>query len=192
MQQQVKQSVLSALSEISGKSKEEQRSYFMENSAKMGEEIVTLTNDRYKKMAAILTPAQWARLRELDLQWRGPLAMGVKDVAEQAKLTTEQRPVVADFLKQYHQEVSKRLGMNFKIASPEHLTKAGTPATRSQTPTPPPAPTTPAEMQAHLERTAKELEKTRKSLGDKALTSLSSDQRTQWSALTGKPFVFRN
>lgn len=188
LQQQIKLSALPSPGDIAGKSKEELRAVFTERAVKMREEVQALNSERDKKMAEILTPAQWARLKELDLQWRGPLAMGVKEVAEQAKLTPPQTTGVADLLKTYRQEVNKRMGMGFKTVSLAQKPGTGTPLPRSETP----PPTTPAEMQANLEKTAREIETARKSLGDKALTTISSEQKAQWAALTGKPFVFRN
>ena len=188
LQQQIKLTALPPIGELAGKSKEELSAMFTERAVKMREDMQALSSDRDKKMAAIVTPTQWSRLKELDLQWRGPLAMGVKEVAEQAKLTPSQTPAVAGLLKEYRQEVSKRMGTGFRTVSLGQKSAGGTPSTRSENP----PPTTPAEMQANMEKTAKEIEKARKALGDKALNTISSEQKAQWAALTGKPFVFRN
>ena len=147
-----------------------------------------LVAERDQKLAAILTPKQFTRLKELDLQWRGPLAMGVKDVSEQAKLTKEQSPKVSDLLKEYRQEVGKQL--NFGARNIVFNQKQGAPAPPAgDTKAPPPA--TPAEMQVRLEKAKKEIEKARKSLGEKALKGVADEQRAQWATLTGKPFQFR-
>lgn len=182
LQQQLQQSALPKPGEIAGKSKEELRAFFTERVTKMREDMQALNSDRDKKMTAILTPTQAVRLKELDFQWRGPLAMGVKNVAEQVKLTPQQTPVVTDLLKKYQQEANQRLRMGSRSVQLNHKFNEGSSD----------APPTFAEMQAYMENAAKEIESKRKALGDKALNTISSEQKTQWSALTGKPFVFRS
>src|SRR5262249_22694204 len=86
MQQQMKLNLQHLGGDFQGKSKEEMAAAMQERAKQIQEQMKGMSDDREKRLAAILTPKQMARLKELDLQWRGPLAMGVKPVAEQAKL----------------------------------------------------------------------------------------------------------
>jgi hypothetical protein len=189
LQQQVSQDALAMRDNIRGKSPEEIREFMTEHARKIREQKQNLDAARDQKLAAILTAAQITRLNELDKQWRGPLAMGVKEVGEQVSLTKEQSPVVADLLKQYRQEAARQQNFGFRTApsAPQSGAKASTASNDT-----PPLPSTPAEMQVKLEQAKKEIEKARKALGDKALNTLTPEQRRQWNGLTGKPFPFRS
>ena len=184
MQQQIAQT-LPSLEELTGKSLEELRASLAERSEKRRTTLQNLYSDRDKKMAAILTPTQWKRLKELDLQWRGPLAIGSKDVADQVKLTPQQAPIVAGLLTQYQQEASRRRGLEVSATVLKQKADAEAEAEADNA-------SSPSETQTRMEKATLELEKTRRQMGDRALNALTPEQRAQWSALTGKPFVFRN
>jgi hypothetical protein len=187
MEQQMRQGLQVLGGDKQGKSKEELRDIVQAHLKQVHEQMQSLADERDKRLAAILTPKQMARLKELDLQWRGPLAMGVKPVADQAKLTNEQFPKVVDLLKEYRQEVSRQLSFGLRTAA--FTQKPGPGA--SYSPGAPTPPSTQAEMQVRMEKAKREIEKARKSLGEKALHGLADVQRTQWSSLSGKPFQFR-
>ena len=169
--------------DIQGKTLTEIRQIAEEHAAQMGEQVQNVTNESSRKSASILTAPQRTRLEELDKQWRGPLAMGVADVAQQAQLTDAQAPVVTDLLKQYHKEVSSRLSPGSPAIQKTQNVPKGDGASS--------AALSPQERQAKREQMHKEIEKVRQALGEKALNELNTKQRAQWSALTGKPFVFR-
>src|SRR5438270_441623 len=82
-----------------GKHQDELKSIMQERAAKMQEQSKSYTDSRMKALATILRPEQLARLKELDLQYRGPMAMGVNDVATLATLNREQSTAVAAILK---------------------------------------------------------------------------------------------
>ena len=186
-QQTAQQQGFQALTgDLQGKSPDELRSQLTEQAKQIKEQMQNLADAKDKQLASILTPKQMNRLKELDLQFRGPLALGVKPVGDLVKLTPEQSPKEADLLKQYRQEVSQKLGFGARTAS--FNTKGG--AAPAQ-PNPPSQPASPAEAQARMEKAQREIEQARKALGEKALQSVTGEQRTQWSSLTGKTFKFR-
>jgi hypothetical protein len=57
-----------------------------------------------KKLSEILSTAQLKRLKELDLQWRGPLSIGDKKVAEPFELNDEQKPLVQEIVGELRQK----------------------------------------------------------------------------------------
>jgi hypothetical protein len=188
MQQQMKINLQSLGSDLQGKSKEELQAAMQDRARQLQDQIKGMSDERDKRLAAILTPKQLARLKELDLQYRGPLAMGVKPVAELAKLTPEQAPKVFDLLKEYRQEVSKQFSLGVKTAGFNSKQGADSPSASNKNSAPA---ATQAEMQAKMEKAKKEIEKARRALGEKALKTLDDEHRAQWSTLTGRPFQFR-
>ncbi|HLK61549.1 MAG TPA: hypothetical protein VKU00_33685 [Chthonomonadaceae bacterium] len=171
--------------DLKDKSPDELREQLAESTKKIQEYMKTLAAESDKKLASILTPKQMTRLQELDLQWRGPLAMGVKPVADQVKLTNEQAPKAAQLLGEYLQEVSRQMRSGVHIANLSSV--PGAPASETVGG----VPSTPAERQARMEVAQKEIEKARKALGERALKGITDEQHAQWSTLTGKPFTFR-
>lgn len=184
VKQQFTKSVSFLGDDVKGKTQTEIRQIAEQYATRMGEQMQNVTNESNKKISSILTAPQRTRLEELDKQWRGPLAMGVKDVAQQAQLTDAQAPVVTDLLKQYHKEVSSHLSLSSPAAQKTQNVPNGNGAFSASF--------SPQERQAKREQLHKEIEKARQALGEKALSELNTKQRMQWSALTGKPFVFRN
>jgi hypothetical protein len=141
--------------------------------------------DRDKKLAEILTAKQIKRLNELDLQYRGPLAMGVKPVAEKAKVVDPQAPAVADLLKEYRDNVRKALGIEQKVTrteGPNGSTSVNVNTNVSNG--------APSEMRARLEKAHDEIENSRKTLGEKALKTVTEAQRSEWKKLVGNRFQF--
>jgi len=142
-------------------------------------------DERDKKLAAILTPKQIKRRKELDLQYRGPLAMGVKPVADKAQLTDKQAPAVADLLKEYRDSVRKALGVEHKetrTTGPDGSTSVNVNSSFSGSPD---------EVKARLEKAHDEIERSRRNLGDKALKTITGAQRAEWQNLTGARFQFQ-
>jgi len=63
--------VSSIVRRSAGKNGEELRAQLTEQAKQMREQIQNQADARDKQLASILTPKQMARLKELDLQWRG-------------------------------------------------------------------------------------------------------------------------
>jgi hypothetical protein len=141
-------------------------------------------DERDKKLAAILTPKQIKRLKELDLQYRGPLAMGVKRVADKAQLTEKQAPAVADLLKEYRESVRKALGIEqneTRSTGPDGSSVSVSSSISASS----------DELKARLEKAHDDIEQARRALGEKALKSVTDTQRSEWKNLTGSKFQFQ-
>jgi hypothetical protein len=180
-QQQMKEAVGQLTQNLQNKSPEELKSIMQERSAKMQEQSKNYADSRMKTLATILKPEQLARLKELDLQYRGPMAMGVNEIATLATLNREQSATVAGILKEYRQGVNKALGVGTRLTS---FKPGSAPAAA------PPAAPNSEEERVRLVKAEKEIRKSRQALGAKALGALADPQRAQWSKLTGKPFEF--
>jgi len=204
-------------------SPEDQKAYFADMGTKMAdkmqETITTFQADQDKKAEAVLKPDQIKRLHELDLQWRGPLALTDATVNEPFQLTADQKAKLAAMLKEFRttQQTARGAFMGMGGGRPG-LTGAapGAPAQGGASPTPPakgtpdtPAPATgdgqspPAlnlnnfrmpsaeEMNTMLYENNKKMVKLRKVVDEKALALLTPEQQQKWKAVQGKPFAFR-
>jgi hypothetical protein len=180
-QQQMRESIQGLSGSLQGKSQEDLQSALADRAKKMQEQVRAFTDARLKTLATILRPEQLARLRELDYQFRGPLAMGVPDVAALATLDKDQGARVAGLLKDYRQEVSKNLAFGTRTVTFQPGSAPATP--------PPPAPNS-EEMRVKLVKADREIRISREALGAKALASLPDAQRAAWGKLAGKPFEF--
>ena len=145
-------------------------------------------SDREKKLAEILTPKQLKRLKELDLQYRGPLAMGVKPVAEKAKLTETEAPAVADLLQKYHEAVRKALGFEQKVQRTEN----GNGNTSVSISTSVNITGSQQELEQKAQKAQEVIDAARKALGAQALKSIASDHALEWKGLAGPRFQFQS
>ena len=86
-------------------SPEDRQSYLADVGTKVADKVQdTLTSfqgDQDKKAEALLKPDQVKRLHELDLQWRGPLALNDATVGEPFQLTADQKSKLSAMLKEY-------------------------------------------------------------------------------------------
>ena len=181
-QDQLKQSVQGFNISIDGSNKDDLRTAMADKIAKMQDQAKSFTDNRLKALASILRPEQMARLKELDYQYRGPLAMGMHDVATLATLNNDLATKVTGLYKEYKQEIAKNLPGGPRVVSFKQGGNAAPPATG-----PPP---NSEEMRGRLVKADKEIRKARVLLGAKALATIPDAQRAQWSKLTGKPFEF--
>jgi hypothetical protein len=171
-----------------------ERANALKDSAKAGTVLKTSqffgnnASEREKKLAEILTVKQLKRLKQLDLQFRGPLAMGVKKVAEQANLDDKEKPTVADLLSKYHEAVRKALGMEQKIQRSESTggdisVSVSTSVNVSGNQ---------EELAQKAQKAQEEIEAARKALSAKALKSIAADHAAEWKSLAGQRFQFLN
>ncbi len=168
---------------------------------KMRTAITGANSDMDKKVEAILTPDQAKRLHELDLQWRGPLAMADPKVADAVQLTPEQHnkimAVVLEFRQTQNKARQDAFESIFRINRPVQSNPGNNPAPPVSAPPPPPPPVNPAQMQQRardlqdrIRAVSLEVEKARKAQGEKVLALLTPEQQAQWQAMQGKPFIF--
>jgi len=156
---------------------------------KMRTTFTGFTGELDQRTEAVLTPAQDKRLHELDLQWRGPLALLDPKVSESMGLTPEQNSKLNALLQNLREAQGQARQAAFQGFRPPNNGAAQGNAR--------PQPPTPAEMQARMREAQERLRlaeadvaKTRKTLDAKALAVLTPDQQARWQALQGRPFVF--
>src|SRR5579883_1895965 len=148
-----------------------------------------MQGDMDKKIEAVLKPWQVKRLREIDLQWRGPLALTNTALADQVGLAPEQRAKLTEAATALHdadnkarQDAMQQLMGNF-AAQRAQAQASGAPMPRF---TPP----TPEQMQALATKVQDAHEKALKDANAKATAVLTPPQAQAWRALQGKPFRF--
>lgn len=153
---------------------------------KAQEVMQTFQGEQDKKAETLLTKKQLTRLHELDLQWRGPLALSDKKVAEALKTTPEQNSTVDAALKDYlkvQTTALQNIMTQLAQAGPD-----GGPIT--------PGAITPQAVQGIQQKVADALQsddikKARKKAEDKVLGALTPDQKDQWKKMIGAHFYFR-
>jgi hypothetical protein len=188
----------------------------------MGDKFQTtlrsFSEDLDKRLEKILRPEQVARLRELDFQWRGGLCLANPVLAESMGLSPEQRAKTNEFMNEYRKAMGEVFQSAFASMSPN--TRNTVPgvgnrqtntapnavqpdaqgnAAQNRNPNQPPPPPTPArqminpqEIINRLNLAGKELDKVRKTIGDKVLTTvLEPAQLEVWKRACGRKFTFR-
>ncbi|MGC8669245.1 MAG: hypothetical protein ACP5VE_14135 [Chthonomonadales bacterium] len=127
----------------------------------------------------ILHPEQMARLHELDLQWRGVLALGDAKVAEEAHIGAEHRSAIQKLAEEYRAK-SRELRMQF-FQNMRNAWRNGANQPPSQVVN---GPTTLAALDRADLAARKEYEA-------KALAILSAEEKARWMKIQGEPFTFR-
>ena len=163
---------------------DQQQSQIQDRMDQFATTVQTFQGDLDKRTEAILRPKQVRRLHELDLRWRGPMALSDPKVAEALKLSSEQTGKVSPLLKEFMDLQQKA------------LTQAMMPATNQPDSGQPP-PATPQERMQQMQKKiyaathTREMEKTKKESETKILDLLTPAQKDQWTALQGARFAFR-
>ncbi|MCS6775993.1 MAG: Spy/CpxP family protein refolding chaperone [Chloroherpetonaceae bacterium] len=167
---------------LQGLSPEERRAKMQELREQMMPQMRAMGEQMAARMEAVLTPAQQKRLAELDLQWRGPLALGDEKVASKVGLTPDQQRQIANILNEFRtgqMEVMRNAMGDFR------------PGGRGQGEPGGPPQFNPEEMRARFEATQREVQRIRKASEDKVVALLTAQQRQTWKTLQGKAFTFR-
>ena len=200
-------------------SQEDRRAAMQEARQKMNdirkEAGATMDADLDKKAQEVLKPEQIKRLKELDLQYRGPLALADTKVAEQFNLTAEQKTQIAAILADYRKSEQatqqetyaamgggrgrRNRGGNAAGGAPAPGAPADPNAPATPAPAGPnaqaapaaPAPLDPAAFEAKLTEAQGKIDKSRQDAGDKIVALLTDEQKTAWKAAQGKKFTFR-
>jgi len=164
-----------------------------------------------KKAQEVLKPDQIKRLHELDLQWRGPLALADPKVAEPFNLTADQKTKITAMLEDYHKTQQdtmsalfprggngngnggrrNRNGQANPNAQPADPGAQPAPATPQAAPAAPQTPADPAALQAKIDEAKGKVDKAREEIGTKVLALLTEEQKTAWTTAQGKKFTFR-
>ncbi len=155
----------------------EQRQQMMQT---MQEVRKTMAADQQKQMDEVLTAPQRKRLAELDLQFRGSLALGEETVAKKFSLTPDQQREVGNIMTEYRtgqQETMQAMGGG-RGRGGVGGNDAG-------------APPDPAVFQTRMEEGRKAMDRVKKASGDKIVALLSDSQKAAWKAAQGKLFTFK-
>lgn len=129
-----------------------------------------LRDNERKQIETVLTEAQQKRLNELDLQWRGPAALGDPAVAKQVELSeatcAKILPAARDYFAQRGTAVRAAVKKDRNVVPPKAIENKLSP----------------------LGKTMNNLDKTSDA---RILALLSDEERARWTAARGEPFTFR-
>lgn len=146
------------------------------------EQLRVQLSGRDTKVRAILKPEQWERLQQLELQWRGPLALADADVANRVDISGATRSKIAPIAAAYQKEKSEVLAsltQTREDTSPDGTRR--TVAVRMDT----------SELDRPLSPARKRLEKAKRDADAQILAALTPEERERWKAACGEPFTFR-
>ena len=157
---------------------------------KLQDTVQTYQNDLDKNIEKLLDRngsggvPQVERLRQLDLQFRGPLALSEKKLADNMKLTPDQRTIVSTALSEYVQVQGQAMMKAFSGMGPG---AAGGPPGAGG------AGFNPQEMQKKMTEAmqSEDIKKARKASEKKVTDAMTAEQKETWKSWLGKPFTFR-
>ncbi len=169
--------------------------------------IVEFQGDVEGELTKLLTAKQMTRLKQLDLQWRGPLALGDVRVSQPFELDDEQKVSLEDVIvdyKQKHSEITAdavQSGLNISPATPsgrgaaidtgEVVEKPATANGSNRNALPLKPQEVQQKMMQKMLEAQPELDKVIKTLEKKVLKMLSPDQKQLWKEMQGSKFTFR-
>jgi hypothetical protein len=170
--------------------------------------LSNLQGGQEEQIAKILTKKQVQRLIEIDIQWRGGLALAESVVADRLELDSDQRRDVEALLAEYRTKQieirSRAVRRIFNVDESVSLSTASGPPNEAgaiivQT-IPGGMPGAdmfqfrmpdPRLIEQRVLEAQKEVERLLKPLEAKVLKLLSADQKARWKELQGEPFSFR-
>ena len=168
---------------------EERRTHMQNNAGGAFQDMFSALQEiQEKKLLPILGSTKLKRLKEIDLQWRGPLAIGDKRVSDQLQLDQDQMTQMSALMQEYRQSQGKAFQAAF--AGLRGNRNPGTDPNAGNDPNQPSAPPSQEDLQEKMNIAQQEMEKTRTALGKKMLALLSAEQTQRWEALVGKKFTF--
>lgn len=164
-----------------------------------------------EELEKILRPQQIERLRQLDWQWRGPLALSDSKMNEIFQLTMEQQGVIGQIVQDYREQqreiMGKALGQAPKsadtnVTNEDTVVVGGIPSgEKGDDPGHIPLkdggkgkrvpPKTETEIQNRYDVAKREVDVLRKKYGAAVLKTLSPEQQQYWSQSLGRQFPFR-
>ncbi len=155
--------------EVDAKSSPEERQQSVQElSEKMRAQVEASHSASEAKIKEVLTPEQLKRLAELDLQFRGPLALGNPRVAAEVKLSSERRaPITA-----LAQEAQRKMAEATVDALKEGKNIQ-------------------QERKNRLSPLRKKTDQAKVEASEKILALLSPEEMARWESAQGKPFRFR-
>lgn len=146
------------------------------------EQIRAQLGDRDAAIKAILTSEQWDRLTQLDLQWRGVLALADPQVAKLVELSSESQVEVVRIAAAYtatKTEVMTSLSQKTEDSSPDGTRRAI--MMRIDT----------SELDKPFSPARKKLERAKQEAEKQINSVLTPDEKARWRKAIGEPFTFR-
>ena len=180
----LQENVKASVQAIQNAPQDQQQSQIQERMDQFATTIQTLQGDIDKRAEGILRPKQAARLRELDLRWRGPMALSDPKVAEVVKLTPEQSGKVGLAVKSFVDAQQKAMMQAMVPAiAPNGAGQDGGQSPQERA----------AAMQKKMYDVmhSREMDKTKADVEAKILDVLTPAQKTQWTGMLGAKFTFR-
>ncbi len=168
---------------------------FQDQAPDMAKQFQTSREDQIKRLEKLLNAKQLARLHELDLRWRGPLALKDEKVATAMKLDKADiekvKVIYAEHMKfQTETMTSVYMGMRGGGRPAGGATANGGANTPAGGATGFQAGNY-AQIRPKMEEAQKKIEKARKVSEAKLLASLTPEQNKSWETLLGRKFTFR-
>ncbi len=166
-------------------SPEERQKQIEEAVAGLGDKLAAESQDRAGKIKDVLTPDQYARLLELNLQRRGALALGDPAVAEQIKLDPAKRAPVAALASEAQRKMDAAfsealLGVDAGETGPRSAAAVAGRVEQFQ-----------RDMKNRLSPVRQKTDKIKKEAEANILALLSDEEQTRWREAQGEPFSFR-
>jgi hypothetical protein len=130
-----------------------------------------------EKVQKILKPEQYDRFLQLDLQWRGPLALADSKVAEKLKLSPESRVQIEKAAAAYRvtkQEVMMKLAERNDDGNGRVMVRLNT-----------------KELDNPQSPAAKQLSKAKQEAETQILDALKPEEKSRWNKAQGEAFTFR-
>lgn len=171
---------LNALKQMTARQRSKQ---LLQERAQMNDIREGVQGDLDAALLALLHDDQTRRLRELDLQQRGPFAFAEPKIADALELSLVQRRRAAAFITDYRAARQRQQQASDALMAPPLLEE---PDTRRPMPPPPDI----EEKMARIRQASAEADEAEKTARPALLRLLTPEQIPRWKALLGKPFVF--
>jgi hypothetical protein len=188
---QMREQMRQNMQQLQGLTPEQRTAKLQELGATLRAQTQQMQGELTKKVEEILRPNQIARLHELDLQYRGAVALADAKVAEDAKISPEHRVSIAKINGDYQAKVQE-LVQEFMADMRDRGVGPGNPPGAG------PAPgqrrvsqAGPADFQSMFAPVQKKIDVLKKDADEKALAALDDEEKKRWTALQGEPFTFR-
>ncbi len=190
--QQIREQMQQNLQGLQNLTPEQRQAKMQELTATIRAQVQQFQGELTKKVEEILRPNQVTRLHELDLQFRGPLALADQRVADEVKISSEHRIAIVringdfqskiqDFVQDFMADMRVR---GFGPAATPGAAAGGQGFRR-------PNQTGPPDVEALFAPVQKKIEPIKKDAEEKAVAVLDEDEKKRWAAAQGEPFTFR-
>lgn len=146
------------------------------------EQIKAQGEGRTARIKAILNETQYARLMELDLQWRGPRALQDVAIAEAVRIRPGIKQGIAEAVGEYDrtkQQVMMELSQTEESGSDDGSSRMVKVKINTE------------ELEKPFSPHRQKLEKARKKMETAILALLDGDESRRWAEAQGTPFAFR-